>query len=270
MAELLFKDPREYIRFEFELRKARRPAYSMRAFARDLAVSPSSLNDFIKGRVGMSQDRIESLSQTLKWSEKRKEHFIDLVLAQFDKDDGVRRSSLMKVRSRLKEGSHGLSLDAFKVISDWYHLVIRELCDVQDGMTVQKISEDLQLAPSVCRSAVQRLMKLKLLHETVQGLKPTDSSSHFGDEAPSGAILEFHAQVLDLAQKALRDVSFDKRESHSLVFSIREQDREKMHQDLKNAILRIANKYAYAENRDAIEILTLQVFPVWSRKGQKS
>lgn len=269
MAELLFKDPREYIRFELELRKSRRPSYSMRAFARDLSVSPSSLNDFLKGRVGMSLDRIENIAESLKWPEVRKLHFQDLIQSQFDKDEGVRRVALMKARTRLKEGAHGLSLDSFKVISDWYHLVIRELCDVKDHLDHQKISDLLGLTLPVCRSAVQRLIKLKLLKETALGLKPTDLSSHFGDEAPSGAILEFHAQILDLAQRALKEISFQKRESHSLIFSIREKDRQKMHQELKGAILRIANKYAYVENRNSVEILTLQVFPIWSEKDEK-
>jgi uncharacterized protein (TIGR02147 family) len=269
MAELLLKDPRDYIKFEHELRRARRQSYSMRAFARDLSVSPSSLNDFLKGRVGMSRSRIESIAEKLKWSEMRKEHFIDLVQAKFDKDPGVRQTSLMKSKARLKNGSYGLSLDSFKVISDWYHLVIRELCDVKEGMTVAKIAKELSLSPLTAGKAVKRLLKLELLKETENGLKPTEFGSHFGDEAPSEAIVEFHTQILELAQKAMRDVPFEDRESHSLIFSVPKENLPKMHAELKTAILQIANKYAHGQNMNTIQALSLQVFPVWEEKGLK-
>lgn len=269
MAELLFKDATDYIKFEHELRRTRRQSYSMRAFARDLSVSPSSLNDFLKGRVGMSPSRIESIAEKLKWSEMRKEHFTDLVRAKFDKDPGVRRASFMKMKSRLKDSSYGLSVDSFKVISDWYHLVIRELCDVKDGMTISRVAEELSLSPLTAGKAIRRLIKLDLLKETEKGLKSTEFGSHFGDEAPSEAIVEFHTQILELAQKAMREIPFEDRESHSLIFSVPKAKLPKMHAELKTAILQIANKYAHGANMDTIQALSLQVFPVWEEKGLK-
>jgi len=266
MTELILKDPRDYISFEFELRRARRPAYSMRAFARDLAISPSSLNDFIKGRVGMSRSRIENISAALNWSPIRKDHFTDLVQSKFEKDTGVRQTSLMRVKSRLKEGSFGISLDEFKIISDWYHLVIRELCDVKNNLTADDIARELSLDIQTAKKAVKRLLKLKLLKETDYGLKPTDFGSHFGDDAPSEAIVEFHSQILGLAQKAMKEVSFQNRESHSLIFSIRQQDVSKLHAEMKKTILQIANKYAYVESRNQIQAVALQIFPLWSEK----
>lgn len=270
MAELLFKDPREYLLFEHELRKTRRPSYSMRAFARDLAVSPSSLNDFLRGRVGMSRDRIDRIAGQLKWSPLRTEHFIDLIQAKFDKDTGVRQNSGAKIKIRLKEGAYGLSVDSFKVISDWYHLVIRELCEVVDNLSIQRIAKELALPHLVVAKAVKRLIKLGLLTETEQGLKPTDSGSHVGDEAPSEAIVEFHTQILELAQKALKEIPYDQRECHSLIFSVRKEDVPKLHADLKKSIMQIASRYAYAEKRDVIQALSLQVFPLWEEKKHET
>src|SRR4051812_12625590 len=116
MSELLFKDPKDYIHLEFELRKNRRPSYSMRAFARDLKFSPSSLNDFIKGRVGMSESRIEQLAEFLKWQDERKNHFKDLVLSKFDKDAAIRNTAAMRVKRRLKEKLSSIGLEDFQII----------------------------------------------------------------------------------------------------------------------------------------------------------
>jgi len=266
MAELLFKDPRDYLRFEHELRKTRRPSYSMRAFARDLSVSPSSLNDFLQGRVGMSRNRIEAIASHLKWSAVRQEHFLNLVQSKFEKDLGARQEALMKVKIRLKDGTYGLSLESFKIISDWYHLVIRQLCEVKDHLKTSDIARELSLPPLTTGKAVKRLLKLGLLKETEKGLKPSEVGSHFGDEAPSEAIIEFHTQILELAQKAMKEIHFDERESHSLIFSVRQEDVPKMHAELKKSILQIANKYAHSEQRNVIQALSLQVFPVWKEQ----
>jgi uncharacterized protein (TIGR02147 family) len=264
MAELLFRDPREYLRFEHELRRARRPAYSMRAFARDLEVSPSGLNDFLKGRVGMSPGRVEKIAQILRWSPTRKEHFLDLIYSKHGQDPAVRQASQMRIKARLKEGSSGLDLDAFKAISEWHHLVIRELCELKDNLQIKEIAHELEISPQLAAKAVKRLLRLKLLKETSKGFKPTEANCHFGDEIPSEAIREFHSQILDLAQRALKEKSMNERESHSLIFSIRKEDLSSLRSDLKKAILQIANKYAHSENRSAIQALSLQVFPVWT------
>ena len=79
MGEVLFKDARDYVILEYQLRKNRRAGYSMHAFARDLNFSPSSLNDFIKRRVGMSEERICHFTKSLKWTGKRREFFQDIV-----------------------------------------------------------------------------------------------------------------------------------------------------------------------------------------------
>ena len=55
--DYLPKDASSYLQEELALRKARRPQYSLRAFARDLGMSPSALSEFLAGQQGMSKDR---------------------------------------------------------------------------------------------------------------------------------------------------------------------------------------------------------------------
>jgi uncharacterized protein (TIGR02147 family) len=206
MTELIFKDPRDYLTFEFELRRSRRPSYSMRAFARDLKISPSSLNDFMKGRVGMSKARVHSIAESLKWTSSRTEHFLDLISSKYETDPGEKQASLLRVRKRVKDGSCGLSLDSFKAISDWYHLVILEICELRDHAEVAQIADDLNLSASTVKDAIKRLQRLGLMHTTEKGLKPTEDLNYFGDDQPSDAINNFQSQILELTQKSLQDL----------------------------------------------------------------
>lgn len=266
MAEIFFKDPKDYILLEYELRRARRPSYSMRAFARDLNLSPSSLNDFMKSRVGMSVGRIEKIAQSLNWSDSRKEHFCDLILSKYDKDAGVRKASAMRVRARLKGDAQSQSLDTFKSISEWYHLVILEVCEIRDFVTPAGISKDLQIPVITATKAVKRLIKLGLLQETDRGLKPADSTNYYNSETPFEAIRSFHSQVLGLAQKSLEVQAQQDRESQSLVFSMDEKEASAMHAEIRKAVMNIVGRYADNSTKNSIQMLSLQVFPILQKE----
>lgn len=266
MAELLFKDSRDYILLEYELRRARRPSYSMRAFARDLGFSPSSLNDFIKSRVGMSKERIEKISAALQWSPLRKEHFLDLILSKYDKDPGVRRAASIRAKVRTKEGTYGQSLEAFKSISEWYHLVIIEICDIRDFVSATEVSKDLGISLLLATQAIKRLIKLGFLEETLQGLKPSDESSYFGSDSSDEALRNFHSQVLSLAQKALEEKTPADRESQSLVFSMDRGETSAMHEEIRKSIISIVSRYAQTSQRNSVQMLCLQVFPVLQKE----
>ncbi len=262
MAELLFKDPKEYILLEYQLRKNRRPAYSMRAFARDLQFSASSLNDFLKGRVGMSETRIVKLAGFLNWSESRTLHFKELVLAEFDKDPAMRQTCKMKIKLRLKEKMAYFNLDDFQVISDWYHLVIVELCQLKDHLTAAEITKLIPVTLSQAKNAFKNLLRVGLLVETKNGLKPSEETSQFGDDAPSDAIKNFHSQVIGLAQKMLFEKHGPLRMNHSLVFSLNSADREKMNLEIRKSLYQIVNKYAVRPHLDAVQIVSLHSFEI--------
>ncbi len=268
MKELIFKDSREYLQFEFEVRKARRPAYSMRAFARDLHISPSSLNDFMKGRIGMSNARVQQIADALKWSPLRTQHFSDLISSKFENDKSVRAASMSRAKSRLRESAASHSLDAFKLISEWYYLVILEMCNLQDHLQASQVSRNLKLSLATVNSAFRLLQKLGLLQEGPKGPKPVEESNFFDSDIPSESIRAGHAQMLNLAQAALETVSMNQRQSHSLVFSMNEGEVSKMHDEITKAVMNIVNRYALSSELNTIRILTLHEFPIWQKNNE--
>lgn len=262
MSEILFEDPKEYILLEYQLRKNRRPAYSMRAFARDLSFSPSSLNDFLKQRVGMSEKRIFELSEKLNWSQERTQHFSDLIVSTFGKDPAERQNASMRVKLRVKDKASYFDIQQFRTISTWYHLVIVELCHLQENLTASEISKLIGISTSQAKKALQDLISLKILQDTDQGPKPTNNTFQFGDSTPSEAILSFHLQVLQQAQSALFQKDMTKRESHSLVCSIHAKDRPQMNKEIRKALYQIVNKYAVKPHPNSVHMMTFQSFEV--------
>ena len=61
-----------FLRLELELRSQRNQAYSLRAFARDLDISPGFLSQLISGSRKSSPEKIDFLSRKLQLNGSRK------------------------------------------------------------------------------------------------------------------------------------------------------------------------------------------------------
>ena len=55
------KELKEFLRLEFNRRIGQNSAYSQRAFSRDLGISQTTLNDFIKGKRSLSYGNIDKV-----------------------------------------------------------------------------------------------------------------------------------------------------------------------------------------------------------------
>ena len=270
MKELLFKDARDYILLEYQLRKSRRSGYSMRAFARDLKFSPSSLNDFLKDRVGMSESRISQLSQMLNWSKKRSDYFKDLVFAKHAKDPTIKNMSKMRIQLELKEARTYISADQFELLNKWYNYVMIEIFEMNQQMSPKEIAISLHLTTAEVNQAIKNLLKSGSIEQTENGYKPTQSLRQGGDDKPSDAIKNLHHQILEQAQIAIYQKPMEERESHSLIFSIRDADKEKMNSEIRKALYAIVNKYAVDIMPDSTQIISLQSFQIYKNNSNPS
>src|SRR5690349_17881631 len=70
---------RQFLMTEFLQRQARNRRYSLRAFARSLALSPSRLSDYVNGRGGLSAQRAIEAADRLSLSESET-HLLHLVI----------------------------------------------------------------------------------------------------------------------------------------------------------------------------------------------
>src|SRR5690242_6626987 len=116
---------RETLKSEYETRCRRNPAYSLRAYARDLGVAPSRLLDVLNARYGMSREAADGIARRLGFSKMETSRFCDEVEAEH----GRSRASREAARARLGQDSvdpdvHRLQMDAFRAIADWYHFAI--------------------------------------------------------------------------------------------------------------------------------------------------
>lgn len=201
-------DYREVLRRELERRCGRNPAYSLRALARDLDLTPSRLSEILSGKSGLSPRGAEKVAAGLGFTATEAEVFVNQVRAHHSKSPWIRERARRALDTLDgKPETKTLDLDRFNQVADWHHGAIVELIGGRDagGMSASEIARRLGVNPNVARSAIQRLMRLGVLEKKPGGgwKRATESLHATPTDVPSDAIKRHHDQVLDRAKRAL-------------------------------------------------------------------
>ncbi|MBC7421482.1 MAG: TIGR02147 family protein [Bdellovibrio sp.] len=260
-----YQDPRDYLRAEFAERSMRNSRYSLRAFARDIGLSPSTLSEVLNGHHGLSRIMALKSGARINLNSSNCENFADLFEARFSKSSEKKQNALLRIQHRKSLTNENISLDAFRVISDWQYMTILELVGLPECPSSEKstqwLSQKLGLQEKVVQESVDRLQRLGLLilakdHKWVA----TDDFTGVGENIPSLAIRRFHRQILEKALQALDFQTVEQREVSSTVFSLDKTQLTAAKAELRKFRLDFANKYTSATNKNAVYCLSFQLF----------
>jgi len=216
-------------------------------------VSSSALSEILNGKRRVSKKMARRLTENLSLDPIETRQILEL----FNQEKGT---------LDLKELQ--LSVDQYKVISDWYHfavLSLAKLTDFRDDSTW--ISGRLGITHTEARTAVERLVRLGLFERNGNGeLKRTKSKFMAPDGIQDSMVKKFHSQILELAQDSLAAESLDRRDFSCTTLSTtpsRLKDARTMirrfHQRLTKAI--------ECEEPTEVYALSVQLFPTKNRGG---
>jgi uncharacterized protein (TIGR02147 family) len=180
-------DFKTYLREELILRSQRNPAYSLRRFAKSIGVSPSFLSKVLNGQRRVTDKVLHKISTNLN---------LEFALVQRFRTGEDQTSDPQPVPE-----FNNLDLEYFKIISDWYHYALIELTNVAEFKNCPEwISTRLGITINQAKSAIERLLKLKLLEMKDGTLQPTTG----GNTTTKNEFthLAFKKMQNDLLQKA--------------------------------------------------------------------
>ena len=218
-------DYREWLRQILESRRRTNPRYSLRAFARDLDLSPSRLSQILQGRQGLSPQSCEALVPKLGLDAELQSYFSLLVQAQDARSKAERQRALEKISQvKLSAPYIVLSEERFRFISDWQHLAILELlASPHAESSFSWISSRLGISEEHARAAVDRLFVLQLLTLEDKKWIPTSKQLSTSADVPSKAIRRFNSQILKMAEASLETQDPLMRDISTLVVGISEE-----------------------------------------------
>jgi transcriptional regulator with XRE-family HTH domain len=199
---------RRFLQGELVRRCQSNPRYSMRAFARALDLEPSALSKLLAGKRRVTPEMFERLAKRLAIGPEELRGLLG--------PGGAALPASKKVFDQV-------SLDAFQVISDWYHLAILELVRVDRFRgDPAAIAKALGISLAETRQAIERLTRLGVLAVTAEGtvVSTAKELTTVGLPFTSAALKSMQRQVLELAIKALDETPMERRDQSTMTMAI--------------------------------------------------
>jgi uncharacterized protein (TIGR02147 family) len=235
-------------------------SFSMRSFARFIDCSPSVLSLILNGKRTLTTAKAMDFSQKLRLSPLRNDEFMKAVT----KDEYYRLNETERKSRSLKEelDYEKIQLDQFKVINDWYHFGILNLCLLENFTNSNSwIADSLGITMIEAGEAINRLTRLGLLKEENGSLIRTEKSLEASSEIPSSAIRSFHKQNIKRAEASIEEVEIDRRDISSIMMPVDRTKLKEAKKMIRNFRLELSSFLKSGENKDQVYSLNIQLFP---------
>lgn len=240
------KDNYRYILNEIlEERSAANSAYSLRSYARDLGVAPSTLSEVLSGKKGLSTTLANSIAKKLRLPDWEVNYFCDLVAKEHAKSPKARSEAKERLKARKTENHvHVINQRATKALTSWMDLAILELTHLKSFKpSISWIAKKLNMEEARVSASVKRLEEAKLLEVNRETGVWSDISPLFSstDGVPNDSIRNFHKTVLNLALEKLENTDVHARTVKTVIFSVSEANAARAKQILNEAIAQIVS-----------------------------
>jgi uncharacterized protein (TIGR02147 family) len=209
---------RECLNRELTQRLSRNPGYSLRAFARHLEVSSSSLSRALSGKRSLSVPTATRIARKLRLSPRERATFIG----------SLSKAAKSEQSENLEESIHHLDEKRFRIIADWYHFAILEATYLKNfNFDPKSIAAKFGITVLEASMAIVRLKETGLLEQSGKAFRKTEKTiwAKIGDDFSSDALIEHQKQCLSLAIDATAAVPFAERAVSTMTMPI---DRKKV------------------------------------------
>lgn len=182
------------------------PSYSLRAFAQRLKVNSGAVSSILNEKRRISKKMAIKISDELHLNPQEKAKF----LSDFSKGNPTPSVHYTQ-----------LSVDQFNLISEWYHLAIVSLVEIQDFKNDPKwISKRLGISFRKARSAFKRLERLGLIAIRDGKVTLTHARYATSDESLNLSLQRSHAKNLELVKYSLERDDLEKRDFSAMTLAI--------------------------------------------------
>lgn len=260
---------RDFLKSTLAEKCSNNPAYSLRAFANHIKISPSMLSDVLKGKKHLSADMALKISESLTLTTKEKDYFYNLVLFETAKNHDLKVILEKKInKMRPKKMISDLSLDIFRVISDPAHVTVLEMAGINN------IKLDSQLAAKAAGiSEIEAQVIIERLHRI--GLIEKNANRYYQkihdelvvkSEKPNVALRSFHKKMLEKAAASLETQTNEEKFVGSETFAFSAENLKEAEDILEECFSKVLTLAEKTKKKEAVYHLGIQLFNL-TKKG---
>ncbi len=253
-------DYREILTAKFQERRRNNPRYSLRAFAKDLKISPSRLSEVMSGKGSLSIQKGRQIAERLNMSALVAADFVDMIEAaghgaQSFKDAAARRVTVRGGDVRT------IALDEFAMVSDWRYLAIWTFMTLPQFDGDRKtIADHFKMNLIEVEDVLRRLERLKMVSVNGKNWVIGKTQFYTGGSVPHGAIRQIHSQMSALGRKSIEDQKFSERHLESAILTIDRSRYGEIQQKISKFCQGLVEEYGDHPANDIVYGLSLQFF----------
>ncbi len=248
------------VKNEWDKRKERNASYSLRALARDLGTSPTSLSLFFKGNRPLTLDNALDWASKLSLDTDTRKSFLEAITLENHLRLDPTEKQAKKLEDKLQYVQ--LKLDQFAIISDWHHLGILNLSLLSRFKSNKKwISKELGISLKQCNEAIDRLVRLGLMEEVDGNFVRTVQNLETPSDIPSLAIRNFHRQNINRALDSIDETDIEERDITSIMMPLDKEKLEEAKKRIRNFRKELSSFLKDGSKGERVYSLNIQLFP---------
>jgi len=239
--------------------QSKNPAFSLRAFSRQLQMTPATVSRVLNGKRGISLKLAQKLCDALLLDPQERTEILDAY--------GVNRRLKRALASG--EGTQPaysqLDTDHFKAISDWQHFAILSLMKLPEFQNDNDwIAARLGVSISDAQKSLETLKRLGIVKVSDDGaLVRSEQRYRTSDDVVSLSLRKAHAQGLELARRSLEADPLSRRDFTSITLAMNNAQMARA----KEIIRAFHDEFAAAiegdsSPPDSVYRLCVQLFPL--------
>ncbi|MBS1985611.1 MAG: TIGR02147 family protein [Bdellovibrionales bacterium] len=203
----------ELLQEELVRRQRANPAYSLRAFARDLDLNPGTLSAVLKGRRPLTRSAAETLAANLRLSPKGKRRLLE----------SLKGHAFFKLKASTPP-EDALEVDErhFHILSEWEHAAVLTLLGTREArVDAAWIAERLGIPRTRADLVLKRLRAAGFIKREESGRDVVAAPAFkTSEDVASEALHKAHLEELELARRKLPLVSVDRRDYSSRTIAV--------------------------------------------------
>ena len=264
---LQYTNYRVFLHDYYAFKKSTLPAFSLRFFAAKAGLSSHAhLKLVMDGKRNITKNTVVKIIQGLNLVDERATYFENLVFfnqAKTDKEKAFYYGKLVKSTpgSRL----HKMDKAQFRIFTEWYHSVIREMVELRGfNPAPEWISRRLggTISPAQAAESLKLLTSLGLISKTANGYRQSQSLITTDDEVNDLLVKQYHGQMLDLAKTSMENVSAEKRDISAVTFAIQRKDFPALKKHLQLMRKELLDFSSEAGSGEDVVQVNIQLFPL--------
>ena len=262
-----YYDYRAYLHDLVAYHRRRSPVFSHRYIVQKAGFkSPTALKHVIDGKRNLSLEAANRFAAALKIEGIARHYFLTLVLFNQSDSLGEQEKYLNElIELKRAEDPSRLDEERFDVLSQWYHLAIREIIALPDFKNSAKwIARVLcpQITPFEASQSLLLLKRLGLVAKVDGRIEQAERTLATEHQVHSIKALDYHRQMIQRGSESMTRFKCDEREVSGTTLRMSRQDIQNVKMLLREFRKKLMVLAADSTEADQIYQLNFQFFPL--------